>query len=267
MCSMHLCFHRFTHVTLKEDSKHVFHESMLKNDVMLNHHEYACMSTQVRQQLQRLAIEQQHFREADQAFEELASVDDILSPEEFENIHGTHELPMETDSLIPQASEPGGPVQPNPDAMETLPFDPLESCLVETRFTEDEVVEIAPDTPSPATPTPKTPSPRGRLERTETEDKELDPKKKINKSDNPAPGKELSEKVAHTEDEKTKDVLPEGEVPNAHEEKAPDMMSKEFLLGYEDRAHDHLQPLSIMVISLCHHSLCLHMHGLVGRNH
>ena len=56
--------------------------------ITFNDHEYACMSTQLRQRLQRLAIEQHHFREADKAFEDFASVDDILSPEEFENTHG-----------------------------------------------------------------------------------------------------------------------------------------------------------------------------------
>ena len=217
--------------------------------ITFNDHEYACMSTQLRQRLQRLAIEQHHFREADKAFEDFASVDDILSPEEFENTHGRPEMAMEIDGLSPMASEPGGPV--NPDAVETLPFDPVEACLVETRFTEGEVVEIEHDTPSPKTPTPKTPSPRARLERTETEDKDLDPKKKkIDKSDHPAPGKELGEKVAHMGSEETKDVLPEGEDPNAHG-KSPDEMSKQYLLEYKDRAHDHLQPLPIIVMSLC----------------
>ena len=192
------------------------------------------MSTQARKRLQLLATEQRNFREADKAFEELASVDDILSPEEFENTHGRPETPMEIDGLGPKESEPGCPTRPNPDVLETLPFDPVESCLVETRFMEDEVVEIEPDTCLPNSPTPKTPSPRGRLARTETEDKDLDPKKNINKSDHPAPGKEVGEKVAQIGAGKAKGALPEEEVTNAHEGKDPEEMSKEFLLGYKD---------------------------------
>ena len=64
--------------------------------------------------------------------------------------------------------------------------------------------------------------------------------------------------------EETKDVLPEGEDPNAHG-KSPDEMSKQYLLEYQDRAHDHSQPLPIIVMSLCPRSLFLHMHGLIGR--